>query len=231
MRKAKRTRAGSIDAQDRRDRHLHQARRRWRRQVEHRDGHSVLRSHADALRQARAVRSRREGEGRHRRSISITRWRTPASCSARRWPRRWATRRAWCATAISICRWTKRWCAWRSISAGGRCSSGARRRALNLNRLKAGDFPAQLTVEFLRAFAQEAGLTLHVEVLYSERNAPSHRGGLQGPRPRARAGRPPRSAREGHPEHQGNAVERRDDRRCFRTVFENGYTTTHDRHR
>ena len=40
-------------------------------------------------------------------------------------------------------------------------------KALNLNRLKAGDFPAQLTVEFLRAFAQEAGLTLHVEVLYS----------------------------------------------------------------
>ena len=37
----------------------------------------------------------------------------------------------------------------------------------NLNRLMAGDFPAQLTVEFLRAFAQEAGLTLHVEVLYS----------------------------------------------------------------
>ena len=37
----------------------------------------------------------------------------------------------------------------------------------NLNRLKAGDFPAQLTVEFLRALAQEAGLTLHVEVLYS----------------------------------------------------------------
>jgi len=37
----------------------------------------------------------------------------------------------------------------------------------NLNRLRAGDFPAQLTVEFLRAFAQEAGLTLHVEVLYS----------------------------------------------------------------
>jgi len=40
-------------------------------------------------------------------------------------------------------------------------------KAINLNRLKAGDFPAQLTVEFLRAFAQEAGLTLHVEVLYS----------------------------------------------------------------
>ncbi|MCE0496966.1 MAG: imidazoleglycerol-phosphate dehydratase HisB [Methylacidiphilales bacterium] len=40
-------------------------------------------------------------------------------------------------------------------------------KSLNLNRLKAGDFPAQLTVEFLRAFAQEAGLTLHVEVLYS----------------------------------------------------------------
>lgn len=37
----------------------------------------------------------------------------------------------------------------------------------NLDRLRAGDFPAQLTVEFLRAFAQEAGLTLHVEVLYS----------------------------------------------------------------
>ena len=40
-------------------------------------------------------------------------------------------------------------------------------KGLNLNRLKAGDFPAQLTVEFLRAFAQEAGLTLHVEVLCS----------------------------------------------------------------
>jgi imidazoleglycerol-phosphate dehydratase len=40
-------------------------------------------------------------------------------------------------------------------------------KSFNLNRLKAGDFPAQLTVEFLRAFAQEAGLTLHVEVLYS----------------------------------------------------------------
>ena len=40
-------------------------------------------------------------------------------------------------------------------------------KGLNLNRLSAGDFPAQLTVEFLRAFAQEAGLTLHVEVLYS----------------------------------------------------------------
>jgi imidazoleglycerol-phosphate dehydratase len=41
-------------------------------------------------------------------------------------------------------------------------------KAINLNRVKAGDFPAQLTVEFLRAFAQEAGLTLHVEVLYSD---------------------------------------------------------------
>ena len=38
----------------------------------------------------------------------------------------------------------------------------------NLNRLKAGDFPAQLTVEFLRGLAQQAGLTLHVEVLYSD---------------------------------------------------------------
>lgn len=38
---------------------------------------------------------------------------------------------------------------------------------IHLNRLRAGDFPAQLTVEFLRAFVQEAGLTLHVEVLYS----------------------------------------------------------------
>jgi imidazoleglycerol-phosphate dehydratase len=41
-------------------------------------------------------------------------------------------------------------------------------KGINLNKLKAGDFPAQLTVEFLRAFAQEAGLTLHVEVLYSD---------------------------------------------------------------
>jgi imidazoleglycerol-phosphate dehydratase len=40
-------------------------------------------------------------------------------------------------------------------------------KSFNLNRLKAGEFPAQLTVEFLRGFAQEAGLTLHVEVLYS----------------------------------------------------------------
>jgi imidazoleglycerol-phosphate dehydratase len=41
-------------------------------------------------------------------------------------------------------------------------------KGMNLNRLKAGDFPAQLTVEFLRGFAQSAGLTLHVEVLYSD---------------------------------------------------------------
>ena len=41
-------------------------------------------------------------------------------------------------------------------------------KGMNLNRLKAGDFPAQLTVEFLRGLAQSAGLTLHVEVLYSD---------------------------------------------------------------
>ena len=41
-------------------------------------------------------------------------------------------------------------------------------KGMNLNRLKAGDFPAQLTVEFLRGFVQQAGLTLHVEVLYSD---------------------------------------------------------------
>jgi imidazoleglycerol-phosphate dehydratase len=40
-------------------------------------------------------------------------------------------------------------------------------KSISLIRLKAGDFPAQLAVEFLRAFAQEAGLTLHAEVLYS----------------------------------------------------------------
>ena len=45
--------------------------------------------------------------------------------------------------------------------------SGRAPKTTNLDRLRAGDFPAQLTVEFLRAFAQEAGLTLHVEVLYS----------------------------------------------------------------
>ncbi|PTX99567.1 imidazoleglycerol-phosphate dehydratase HisB [Verrucomicrobia bacterium LW23] len=33
--------------------------------------------------------------------------------------------------------------------------------------LRAGNFPAQLTEEFLRGLAQQAGLTLHVEVLYS----------------------------------------------------------------
>ncbi len=36
-----------------------------------------------------------------------------------------------------------------------------------LIRLKAGDFPAQLTEEFLRGLAQHAGLTLHIEVLYT----------------------------------------------------------------
>ena len=41
-------------------------------------------------------------------------------------------------------------------------------KGMNLNRLKAGDFPAQLTVEFLRGFVQQAGITLHVEVLYSD---------------------------------------------------------------
>ncbi|HSI82926.1 MAG TPA: imidazoleglycerol-phosphate dehydratase HisB [Candidatus Methylacidiphilales bacterium] len=33
--------------------------------------------------------------------------------------------------------------------------------------LRAGNFPAQLTEEFLRGLSQQAGLTLHVEVLYS----------------------------------------------------------------
>ena len=37
----------------------------------------------------------------------------------------------------------------------------------SLLRADGGTFPAQLTVEVLRAFVQEAGLTLHVEVLYS----------------------------------------------------------------
>ncbi|MES2308304.1 MAG: imidazoleglycerol-phosphate dehydratase HisB [Verrucomicrobiota bacterium] len=32
-------------------------------------------------------------------------------------------------------------------------------------RLKAGDFPAQLLEEFLRGISQQAGLTLHIEVL------------------------------------------------------------------
>src|SRR5271154_1456727 len=41
-------------------------------------------------------------------------------------------------------------------------------KGVNLNRLKAGDFPAQLTVEFLRGLAQQAGLTLPVEVLSSD---------------------------------------------------------------
>jgi imidazoleglycerol-phosphate dehydratase len=36
-----------------------------------------------------------------------------------------------------------------------------------LIRLKAGDFPAQLTEEFLRGLSQQAGLTLHVEILYT----------------------------------------------------------------
>jgi imidazoleglycerol-phosphate dehydratase len=40
-------------------------------------------------------------------------------------------------------------------------------KGINLMRLKAGDFPAQLTEEFLRGLAQHAALTLHVEVLYT----------------------------------------------------------------
>jgi imidazoleglycerol-phosphate dehydratase len=40
-------------------------------------------------------------------------------------------------------------------------------KGVQLMRLKAGDFPAQLTEEFLRGLAQHAGLTLHVEVLYT----------------------------------------------------------------
>lgn len=40
-------------------------------------------------------------------------------------------------------------------------------KSVPLIRLKAGDFPAQLTEEFLRGLAQHAGLTLHVEVIYT----------------------------------------------------------------
>lgn len=38
---------------------------------------------------------------------------------------------------------------------------------LEMIRLRAGDFPAQLTEEFLRGLAQHAGMTLHAEVLYT----------------------------------------------------------------
>ena len=60
-----------------------------------------------------------------------------------------------------------------------RCASGAGFQRAPVARLahsqklqpesaEGGRFSAQLTVEFLRALVQEAGLTLHVEVLYSE---------------------------------------------------------------
>lgn len=38
---------------------------------------------------------------------------------------------------------------------------------LEMIRLRAGDFPAQLTEEFLRGLAQHSGMTLHAEVLYT----------------------------------------------------------------
>jgi imidazoleglycerol-phosphate dehydratase len=40
-------------------------------------------------------------------------------------------------------------------------------KSIPMMRLRAGDFPAQLTEEFLRGLATHAGLTLHAEVFYS----------------------------------------------------------------
>jgi imidazoleglycerol-phosphate dehydratase len=40
-------------------------------------------------------------------------------------------------------------------------------KGLAMIKLRAGDFPAQLTEEFLRGLATQAGLTLHAEVFYT----------------------------------------------------------------
>ncbi|MGM0603479.1 MAG: imidazoleglycerol-phosphate dehydratase HisB [Bacillota bacterium] len=39
---------------------------------------------------------------------------------------------------------------------------------LQFSREKVGDFPSELAVEFLRAFAYNGGITLHVELMYGE---------------------------------------------------------------
>ena len=52
-----------------------------------------------------------------------------------------------------------------------------------------GTFDTTLAEEFMRAFATNAGVTLHVRSLSGDERAPHRRGGVQGGRPRAGPGR------------------------------------------
>ena len=68
-----------------------------------------------------------------------------------------------------------------------------------------GGFDHELTEEFLRAFANTAKLTLHVEPADRHQRAPHDRGGVQGARARAARGGRDRPDRDRGAEHEGNA--------------------------
>ena len=61
---------------------------------------------------------------------------------------------------------TRRWRAWSSTARTGRTSIWK----VNFSRPKLGDMDTELFKEWFQAFAQAAGLTLHVETLYGENN-------------------------------------------------------------
>ena len=99
-------------------------------------------------------------------SISTTPPRTPAMSSARRWRRRWATAPASSArgsamipmdetlTRVSLDASNRPYLVWK----------------VDFSRPKLGEMDTELFKEWFQAFAQSAGVTLHVENIYGENN-------------------------------------------------------------
>ena len=129
-------------------------------------GLPVLRPHAVPARPPRRARPRRHGHAATSTSTPTTPWRTWASCSARRWPRRSGTRPASAASRPSPSRSTRRWWRWRSTCRAGPTSPTtwrfADRRAPRSARRR---FDPQLAEEFWRAFVTAAALTLHIRLV------------------------------------------------------------------
>ena len=99
-------------------------------------------------------------------SINITRWKTSAFASARPSNRRWATKRAFAATATSRCRWKRHWSPAAIDFSGRYCL------VFNapISSPKIGDFDSELVEDFWQAIAANALCNLHV-LLHHGRNS------------------------------------------------------------
>ncbi len=88
------------------------------------------------------------------------------SHSAKRWPRRSATSAESRVTARRMRRWTKRRRAACSIFRGARTAS------INptFSQPRLGEMDTEMFPHWFHSFAQTAGITLHIEMLYGENN-------------------------------------------------------------